>query len=274
MRGIIYKYKCLINGKVYIGQTINEHKRKWSHQHCCSEWRSHFYNAIKKYGYNNFTYEVLYEVISEIPGYVKQILDLEEKYFIFKYKSTNPKFGYNITAGGGGTLGLKCSESHRRKMSIIMKSKHLHLNENQIRALKYANEHKKPTHAGKAVLKYSINGIFIEEFDSIKRAAASVNGNQYALATALNREHGKGWFKNYYWKYKGDTSPINIINPRYKNAVSFNQYSQDGELLNSWHSYNEAARFFNKTPSGIKYGIIHNPTSYLGYKWSFTVHNK
>lgn len=31
MRGVIYKYTNLVNGKVYIGQTINEYKRreKW-----------------------------------------------------------------------------------------------------------------------------------------------------------------------------------------------------------------------------------------------------
>lgn len=50
-----------------------------------------------------------------------------EMYYINKFNSTNPIYGYNITSGGGGTIGYKLSEEHRKKLSDIMKSKHIHL---------------------------------------------------------------------------------------------------------------------------------------------------
>ena len=50
-----------------------------------------------------------------------------EMYYINKFNSANPNYGYNITLGGGGTFGYKLTEEHKKKLSEIMKSKHLHL---------------------------------------------------------------------------------------------------------------------------------------------------
>lgn len=114
MDGIIYKYTNRINGKVYIGQTINESVRKSSHKHC--NGKCYFHNAIQKYGYDNFNYEII-ERLDE------QLLDEREIYWISFYKSNNSSFGYNLTSGGEGSRGRKLSEEHKQKLINSKKNK-------------------------------------------------------------------------------------------------------------------------------------------------------
>lgn len=89
----IYKYTNLINNKIYIGQTkqsLEERADKGRNY----KGSTHFYNAIQKYGWENFIGEILEEV--------NTIEEANEKetYYIALYDSTNQDIGYNITSGG------------------------------------------------------------------------------------------------------------------------------------------------------------------------------
>lgn len=95
MRGFIYKITNTINGKSYIGQTIQNVKERF-YQHCatkCSKAVSNMaiHRAIKKYGKSNFTVEVIEEIDSTN-------LNDRERYWIKYYNSYNN--GYNSTKGG------------------------------------------------------------------------------------------------------------------------------------------------------------------------------
>lgn len=95
MRGFIYKITNTINGKSYIGQTIQNVKERF-YQHCatkCSKAVSSMaiHRAIKKYGKSNFTVEVIEEIDSAN-------LNDRERYWIKYYNSYNN--GYNSTKGG------------------------------------------------------------------------------------------------------------------------------------------------------------------------------
>lgn len=63
MKGI-YKFTNNITKKSYIGQSINlesrynSHKRNYLNKNL-STYNSKFYRAIRKYGFENFTYEIL-----------------------------------------------------------------------------------------------------------------------------------------------------------------------------------------------------------------------
>ena len=61
---------------------------------------NHFYNAINKYGYHNFKYEVLLKIKSKSFNNLKILLDVLEEYYIRKYNTTNKKLGYNVNIGG------------------------------------------------------------------------------------------------------------------------------------------------------------------------------
>ena len=101
MRGFIYKITNTINGKSYIGQTIQNVKERF-YQHCatkCSKAVSNMaiHRAIKKYGKSNFTVEVIEEIDSAN-------LNDRERYWIRYYDSYNN--GYNSTEGGQDGMKL------------------------------------------------------------------------------------------------------------------------------------------------------------------------
>lgn len=83
----IYKIENLINGKIYIGQSIHIEKR-WS-EHCKASSCSLISKAIKKYGKDNFSFQILEECSVDS-------LTKKESEYIAKYNSLAPN-GYNIT---------------------------------------------------------------------------------------------------------------------------------------------------------------------------------
>ena len=101
MKGFIYKITNKINGKSYIGQTIQSVKERF-YRHCSTKCSQAILNmaihkAINKYGKSNFTIEVIEEVESAN-------LNDREKYWIKYYDSYNN--GYNSTEGGQDGIKL------------------------------------------------------------------------------------------------------------------------------------------------------------------------
>ena len=92
----IYKITNTINSKVYIGQSIDIHRRWKEERTNAFSARSNEYQTLKskafrKYGLENF----LFEVIEECPP---SMLNEREKYWINYYSSYTE--GYNMTMGG------------------------------------------------------------------------------------------------------------------------------------------------------------------------------
>lgn len=87
--GGIYKITCKINNKCYIGKSINILNR-WLH-HIYNNGCLELKNDIKKYGIENFTFEIL-ELMDE-----KYKTKYSEEYYIEKYDAINN--GYNKIPG-------------------------------------------------------------------------------------------------------------------------------------------------------------------------------
>ena len=86
MKGIIYKYTSP-SGKVYIGQTTNEKKRRQGFLCITNESytkpNSKIDRARKKYHPSNFIYEILFTKEYENgDGMVEELNELEKKYII------------------------------------------------------------------------------------------------------------------------------------------------------------------------------------------------
>lgn len=95
MEKYVYKITNQINGKAYIGQTNNLKRRFQEHLH--DKRMGHpIYLAMKKYGKENFSLEVLY---------YGDNYDEEERRWIAFYETSNKDKGYNITAGGQDSAG-------------------------------------------------------------------------------------------------------------------------------------------------------------------------
>lgn len=106
----VYMHKNKINNKVYIGITCQKTKNRWG---AGSGYKKQikFYNAICKYGWDNFEHIILFEKLSKEEAKQKEIK------MIKKYKSSTKQFGYNITKGGEGTNGISCSKEKKEKIS-------------------------------------------------------------------------------------------------------------------------------------------------------------
>jgi group I intron endonuclease len=111
---IIYSiYKCVnnLNGKVYIGIDKNWPMRRYAHKSQSKLNRGFsLHKAISKYGWDNFTWELIY--LTKFHDHVKEM----EIKFIAEYDSYNR--GYNETLGGEGTLGKKQSPKNKLDQSI------------------------------------------------------------------------------------------------------------------------------------------------------------
>lgn len=105
----VYKHTAP-NGKVYIGITQQRPTKRWG-SGANYDYNTHFINAIKKYGWNNFTHEILFQDLSKEDALAK------EKELIQLYDSSNRKKGYNISPGGaapGKETAAKIRDSRKR----------------------------------------------------------------------------------------------------------------------------------------------------------------
>lgn len=121
INGIVYSYKSPSN-KYYIGRTIHENKRKYTHKWYAENGDSKnvhaFQKALKKYGFENFEYSVLFEYSAENKDEVLKHINEKEIYYIAKYKEEG-KTLYNCSLGGDGgspMLGKHFSEEAKKKM--------------------------------------------------------------------------------------------------------------------------------------------------------------
>jgi group I intron endonuclease len=104
----IYQWTNLLNGKSYIGSAVNLSNRLYRYYSakCLVKDNMTINKALLKYGYSNFSMEIL-EYCN-----VDELLKREQYYFDL----LNPE--YNILKKAGNSLGLKHSEETREKMSL------------------------------------------------------------------------------------------------------------------------------------------------------------
>lgn len=107
--GIIYRIINEVNGKVYIGQTVKNFKKRYGGNLISRTHNEHLRNAIIKYGIESFKIEECIAV-----AYSKEELDEMENYYINLHKSIDARFGYNKMTGGASG---KPTQEIKNKMS-------------------------------------------------------------------------------------------------------------------------------------------------------------
>lgn len=112
MKFYLYVHSNRINGKKYVGVTRQRPEKRWLNGNGYSRQKK-FYNAILKYGWDNFDHQV-WELGSEKDMYYG------EKYLILFYDTIHN--GYNVSTGGdGGTTGTIMSDETKQKISEAKK---------------------------------------------------------------------------------------------------------------------------------------------------------
>jgi len=112
-RFFIYLATCIRNGKVYVGKTSGYFsRRRWAHLNR-RDYDNFFHRALRKYGSNSFVWQIL-----AVTTGLEQANNLE-RLWIIVLRAQEREFGYNLTAGGDGSVGLKQSQEtiERRRES-------------------------------------------------------------------------------------------------------------------------------------------------------------
>lgn len=160
----VYKIRNTVDGKVYVGGTVDIQRRK----------REHFYRLKKgintcgrmQAAYNTYGRSAFkFEVIQTLP-YGSDIHAVEQKY-IDEYRSFDPEYGYNIATKADSTVGVPCSENKKaligdanrgkkrsddvkRRLSEITRNRNLKAGQEMYRKIAEAARVRHSTPEGKA----------------------------------------------------------------------------------------------------------------------------
>jgi len=224
MKQEVYKVTNNENGKIYIGITIQGVASRWSKH--CSDARSNsqfpIHNAIRLYGEDNFTVEVIEELEDEEFDQLKE----HEKYWIKYYESFDREKGYNLTLGGDGSWGRFHSEETKEKIRQKAKGRkpseevrdRMSKSQKQVQRdyselarisnkKRWSNPDKRKEASinnpnNSPVIQYSRDGEFIKEFRSISEAAREMKGQRQSISKVVTGKHKSAY--GYIWRYKDD----------------------------------------------------------------------
>lgn len=195
----IYKHTSP-SGKVYIGQTRQDVKKRW-----CSGYgyatSPHIDRAIKKYGWNNIQHEII------ATGLTKKEANWLEQYLISYYHSNEGQYGYNITKGGDGSNGRIFTKEERARLSESHKgykaSEETKQKMSEAHNRFYANNPEicKKWQANRkiAVDMLDMDGNYIKTFQSAKDAAKEIGTSPSSITKCCKGK--KGSHHNLKWRY-------------------------------------------------------------------------
>jgi len=262
---IVYKHTNKKNNKSYIGITSQEAKKRWQNGNKYKN-NKYFWNAIKKYGWDNFDHEIIFEDVSKNDALKK------EEELIAVNKSSEKDYGYNLTLGGELNIPnketlKKLSESHKGKhhngtfkKGMIPKTKGTKRPKEVIEKMKATK--KKNIKNGsiiyitRKIIKMDIYGN-TTLFNNARDAARSVNlsnGSHILEACKGIRSNPKGYF----WKFEDSDFLCKIIKATNK---------KDNSIL--YFPSTEVAAKYLKLVNGssIRSCLRNNTKSAAGYTW-------
>lgn len=232
---IIYKLINIITNMYYIGQTWRTLEERFDNGR--GYLNSKYLNsAIKKYGKENFCYEIL-TVCS-----TQEIADYWEDFFIEKYDSRNRKKGYNLR--GGGSHG-KLSNEQKEKLSASKRGKKL--SEEHKNKISIGGMGRKATENTKKKMSRSMREISLEHEKEILSSPLSSGklSKQIGVSAASIRRYRKKAQQQ-----RPNTGGLGLI-PLNKNQTKLSK-QQIEEIINSNLSELELAQEFDVHPTTIK----------------------
>jgi len=231
----IYKITNIINEKIYVGKSKNPKVRWRQHKSHSKKRNTKLYYAMRKYGIENFIFEVLEECD-------ENIINDKEIYYI---SSLNPY--YNMTDGGDG--GGFLNKKHGDKWKI---------------AIKESNS--------KKVACYDLGGNLIKVYDSCRDAAYDVFGKDCRGISAVTRGEYQT-YGGFQWK-TFDEQVLEKIHP-YKrtshNVRKIAKYDSNENLIEIYESMTIAAEKNNATTSKITMVCQNKRKTHKGYIWKYVL---
>lgn len=268
MTGIIYCYTSP-SGKKYIGQTRKESERRWGwnqiNRNYCHGGKID--RARRKYGPENFKYEVLHKIESDDLDELVLKMNMWEKIFIAIFDTY--KNGYNSTRGGDGTDHLKASValknhiiSEETKIKISNAKRGCHPKYTQTDLERRA---KRLCDLNRVIVyQYDMDGNFIRCWNTLKEAAEYYGISRTKISDCWT--HNKHSAIGYIWKIDEST-----IKTQPKQCIKVAQYDLDGNKLHSFNSIREASEYLGKTygDSNIIACCRNKAKTAYGYIWKY-----
>lgn len=218
----VYQHRNKINGKVYIGITMQTPEQRWRHGEGYKS-SPHFYTAIQKYGWDNFEHNILFQNLT------KEEACKKEQELIAKYNSMNREYGYNSTSGGDifvmneetkqkisqslmgnkNGLGHPCSEEKKKKISEAQKGKHLTEEHKQKLSEAAKKRHTPCSEQAKENIRKASHKkpVYCEELNKVFESVQECSRQLGIPATNISKLcNGRGkTLKGYHLKYYDDT---------------------------------------------------------------------
>lgn len=280
----IYKAISATTGKVYIGQTtqtlqerINQHNsHAYGHQ-----YNYHFHNAIRKYGSEDFTYEIIEDGIEST-----EVLNEREKYWIAYYDSYYN--GYNSTLGGEGCvrrddeLIIKLfREGHTTQeiCEITGYNRQTIYRSYTINGLTEDNNKRKAEQnrerCSRTVDQYSLDGKYIKTWPSATECGKNL-GNQGLISAICRQEKSILSAYGFLFKYTDDPRDISEWVVRLKNKKDagrpkkeIEQYDSDNNLICTYESASAAATALGKKDKSNICAAARKGVKAYGYYWRY-----
>lgn len=208
--GFIYKVTNKVNGKIYVGLTTDSlENRLKSHINDAMATKKNrpFYNAIRKYGQENFFIEQIEEVDNDL------LLEREKLWIkeMHSYIGDERSCGYNATKGGEGRWTYNYQEIVdfylKNNVSISLTAKKFNCDVSTVNRALISSSVKKRSKASGIKIIGTNDENFQIEFISIKKAAEflarELNKNPQTIRkriTNVIRHKPNQKAYGYYWK--------------------------------------------------------------------------
>ena len=122
----VYKHTCVINNKSYIGITCQDANKRWGYNgnrylekdSDGNYYQAAFARAILKYGWENFTHEILYVNLSEAEAKQKEMELIVLYHTCILDQGCQ---GYNMDRGGSGRCKYETEEARITAHKISIK---------------------------------------------------------------------------------------------------------------------------------------------------------
>lgn len=300
---LVYQHRTP-SGKFYVGITSSRNpNERWRNGEGYAPSRvgysAPFYNAIKKYGWENIEHDILYTnlTLDEASKKEKELIkNLREKY--------GKKSVYNITEGGyhftmseetkkkigEANRGKTASTDTRKMMSKNRQGKKAHgwghypseenkkIVSKKLKGIKRSLESKQKMaqQKNKKVYMYNTSGDLIQEYESAKKAAQILNLNWSNISSACRYQ--KRLYRGNFWSFEYIENKDlikkyisgEIIIPQWhtKKEKRVKQLSEDHQHIQTFKSIKQASEATQIPAQQISFSCINHRIA-GDYYWEF-----
>lgn len=286
----VYCHMNKVNGKRYIGITARKPEKRWGANGCNYKGQL-FYSAIQKYGWDNFSHEILYKNLSKEEA---ESLEIE---LIAKFNTRDDDFGYNVAIGGmltdeftvkpvdqydfdGNFICswnsiIECAKYHNIDSSVIIDMCKGYTRRSIVCGyiFRYKGEpfdkyDSSYTIGGaRKVYQFTTNGEFVAEYETVTSAEITMGSTTVGNIVRAIKSNTLAY--GYVWSYNKEFH-FNI--DEYGCMVSVDKYDTNGNYIESYNSLIDGARSAGRSYEGvtnIKSVCDGQTITAYGYVWRY-----